>query len=222
MPTTVIQLFKQAGLTFHGQVKCGQLINSRACGFYVVALTDDIEKLVCMDKPNFDDNAIEQWIKVVKSGGKQILIDNKVADLRSIQQRLEKFWLPDETIIYIGKAGPNKKRTIRKRVKEYYETKMGCDGKHAGGHWVNTLKNDSSLNVFYSEYLELDIEEKEEQLISYFMDNVSETTKEILLDKVNCYPFANKELYRKSLGAKIRKMHKLNNQTIDCDKLWKK
>ena len=219
MPTTITQLFKTTGLTFSGQVRWGELINSKACGFYVVALTDNIDKLVCMDKPDFSDNAIQKWIELIKTGGKQIQLDNKVADLTGIKKRLEHFWFSDEIIVYIGKAGPNKKRTIRKRVKEYYETTLGCDGKRAGGHWVNTLQNVSSLNVFYSEYSGLDIEEKEEQLISYFMQNVSEKTKINLFDKVNCYPFANKELYRKSLRTKIRKDHRLNNQTIDCDKL---
>ncbi len=218
MPTTIKELFKQTGLTYSGQAKWGQLVNSSACGFYVVAISNDIDKLVCLDKPIFNDRAIEQWIKLVKSGGKQILIDKRVADLISIKQRLEKFWFPDETIVYIGKAGPNKSRTIRKRIKEYCETKLGCDGKHAGGHWINTLQSISSLNVFYSEYSGLDIDEKEEQLISYFMNNVSNMTKENLFDKVNCFPFANKELYCKSLGTKKRKVHRLNNQTIDCNK----
>ena len=219
MPTTITQLFKHVGLTLGGQVKWGQLISSKSCGFYIVAFTSDIDELVCLDKPNFSDKAIKQWIELVKLGGSQIQLDNKVADLAGLKQRLGKFWFPDETIVYIGKAGPNKARTIRKRVKEYYETILGCDAKHAGGHWINTLTNVSSLNVFYSEYSGLDIEEKEEQMISYFMNNVSDTTKENLFDSVSCYPFANKELYRKSLRTKIRKTHGLNNQTIDCDKL---
>ncbi len=219
MPTTIKELFVKTGLTYSGQAEWGQLVNSNACGFYVVAISNDIDKLVCLNKPNFSDKAIEQWIKLVKSGGKQILIDKRVADLNGIKQRLEKFWFPDETIVYIGKAGPNKRRTIRKRIKEYYETKLGCDGKHAGGHWINTLQDISALNVFYSEYLGLDIDEKEEQLISYFMNNVSNISKESLFDKVNCFPFANKELYRKSLRTKTRKVHRLNNQTIDCDKI---
>lgn len=219
MPTTITQLFNQAGLTISGQVKWGQIINSRACGFYVVALTNNADELVCTDKPNFSDEAIKQWIELVKSGGKQIQLDNRTADLDDIKKRLEKFWFADETIVYIGKAGPKKSRTIRKRVKEYYETPLGCDKKHAGGNWVNTMINVSSLNVFYSEYSGIDIEEKEETMISYFMENVSETTKANLYDKVNCYPFANKELYRKSLKSKTKKVHGLNYQTIDCTKL---
>ncbi|MFZ4797121.1 MAG: hypothetical protein ACOYMA_06475 [Bacteroidia bacterium] len=219
MPTTITKLFKHVGLAINGQVKWGELINSRACGFYVVALTNDSEKLTCSNKPLFNDNAIQQWIERVNSGGKQIQLDYKIADLTSIKERLGHFWFPDETIIYIGKAGPNKKRTIRKRVNEYYKTLLGCDKPHAGGHWINTLQNVSSFNIFYAEYSGLDIDEKEEQLISYFMDNISDETKEILFDKTNCFPFANKELYRKSLKTKIRKEHGLNNQTVECDKI---
>lgn len=219
MPTTITKLLKQNGLPLSGKVKWGESIDSRSCGFYIVALTNQEEKLEFTDKPIFNDNAIKQWIELIKSGGKQILLGEKVATLTDIKQRLQNFWLPDETIVYIGKTGPNVKRTIRKRVNEYYKTILGCDAPHAGGHWLNVLQNLSSLNVFYSEYSGLDIDEKEEQLITYFMDNVSKTTKEKLWDKINCYPFANKELYRKSIQTKTRKNHGLNNQTVACDKL---
>jgi hypothetical protein len=219
MPTTITKLFKETGLPMSGQVKWGESINSRACGFYVVALTNNADKLECIDKPIFNDKAINQWLELIKSGGKQILLGEKVANSTDIKQRLQKFWFPDETIVYIGKAGPNKKRTIRKRINEYYNTILGCDAPHAGGHWINVLNNLSSLNVYYSEYSGLDIDEKEEQLITYFMNNVSKTTKENLWDKINCYPFANKELYRKSMQTKTRKNHGLNNQTVACDKL---
>jgi hypothetical protein len=216
MPTKVKDLFNHFGLPIHGQVNWGELINSSERGFYVVALTPEKDKLVCMSKPTFDLNVIQKWIDLIESGGKQILIDDNVANIQTLTQRLERFWLPDETILYIGKAGPSKKRTLRQRVKEYYQTVLGCDKKHAGGNWINCLSNIKSLTVYYSEYSGQDIEEKEEQLIDYFMRNVSEQTKRQLLDPINSFPFANKEINRKSVRQKIRKAHGISNQTVTC------
>ncbi|MBS1735812.1 MAG: hypothetical protein JSS98_04315 [Bacteroidetes bacterium] len=222
MPTTVEELFKSSKLTLFAQIKWGQKIPLRKCGFYVVAISDKADELICHAKPQIDNNEIGKWIDVVKQGGKTILIDKKPGDVVSIKNRLEKLWLPDETILYIGKAGPTKKRTVEKRLQEYYETKLGSKRKHAGGHWLNVLSNLSSLNVFLAEYPEKDINEKEEQLISYFMEKVSNETKANLHDGNNCYPFANKEIYRLILKTKVKKRHGLNNQVVDCGKNWRK
>ena len=93
---------------------------------------------------------------------------------------------------------------------------MGCNKKHAGGQWLHLLGKISLLNIYYSEYPGTDIMEKEEMLILSFMNSVSIRTKENLLDPMNCYPFANKELHRINDRRKIRKIHGLSNQTIEC------
>lgn len=221
MPTTVENLFDHFGLTLHGQTRWGQRIRFKKCGFYVVALSDKFDQSTCSNKPELNNEEIVKWINVINSGGKSIIIDKVVADLASIRNRLEQLWLPDETILYIGKAGPNKRRTVEKRLHEYFDTKFGSKKWHAGGHWLNSLKNLDSLNIYYTSYQDLDIDVIEEQMISYFMQNVSETTKKALHDPDNCYPFANKEVHFKTLNMKIRKNHGFENQTIDCGKDWK-
>jgi hypothetical protein len=222
MPTTPIEIFKHVGLEIQGQVKWNYAIPVDKCGLYVVALTDKSNIIKCNDIPFFSDLAFDNWLLTVKSGNKNILIDNKPADRNSLKQRLMEFWLPDETIVYIGKAGPNKRRTLKKRVDEYYDTKLGSNKRHAGGHWINVLQNVNDLTVYYCEYTEKDIEEKEEEMILYFMDNVSDSTKALLRDKINCYPFANKEIHKHSIRSKIKKDHGLNNQAIYCGQDWKK
>ena len=213
MATSVIELFNYFNLTIHGQVKWNTKINSNKCGVYVIALTNDRDKLITTDEANFNDNAINRWIELVKTGGKTLLIDGKQATTDLIKKRLSQFWFPDETIVYIGKAGPTIKRTLKVRVNEFYKTKLGCDRKHAGGHWLNTLQNISSLNIFYSE-ANPDIEE---EMISYFCERVSESTKAKLYDCINRFPFANKELNKSN-----RKKHGFSNQTINCGGNWKK
>lgn len=217
MPTKISQLFNENGLTCQGQVGWGQSIDSSSNGFYVLALTDNMDELVSMPYPDFNDAEIQGWINRIKSLGKHIQLDENIADLESIKTRLTQFWFPDETILYIGKAGPSILRSIGKRVNEYYTTPLGCKRPHAGGNWVNALKNISSLNIFYSQYTG-DIEEKEQELISYFNKYVSETTREKLFDQINCFPFANKEIYLKSQRKKVRKQHGFKYQTVKCSR----
>ncbi len=212
MATKVTDIFNHFGLTIHGQIKWGNKITSTSCGIYIIAITDDRDKIVTIDKPIFNDKEINDWINLVSSGGKTLLIDKVPATIQSIKLRLEQFWLPDETIVYIGKAGPKVNRTLKKRLEEFYVTRLGCNKKHAGGHWLNTLQNLSDLNIFYSE-ADPDIEE---DMIKYFCGRVSCKTKEQLYDNINCFPFANKEL-----NKSVRKSHGFTNQTIEC-KTWKK
>jgi hypothetical protein len=188
----------------------------------VIALTDQPDSLVCNTKPDFCDSAFDSWLRTVNSGKKQILIDNLPADRESLKTRLSEFWLPDETIIYIGKAGPSRSRTLRKRVNEFYLTKLGCDKKHAGGHWLNVLQNINDLNVYYGIYTNDDIESLEEKMLTCFINNVSKESKLLLYDNTNCFPFANKEFHMHSLETKIKKNHGLKNQTIYCGQKWKK
>lgn len=213
MGTKVAEIFGHFDLTINGQVKWNEEVFSNKCGVYVIALTSDKNEIETLSEPLFNDSAIDNWIKLVAATNKSILVDKKQATTGLLKERLSKFWLPDETIVYIGKAGPTKKRTLKKRVNEFYETKLGCNKKHAGGHWLNTLKNINALNIFYSE-TDPSIEEK---MIEYFRLNVSEKTKERLLDQENCFPFANKEKNKSE-----RKKHGILNQTIDCGNKWKK
>ena len=53
----------------------------------------------------------------------------------SLADRLAGFWLPDEVVLYIGRAGPRKDIGVSElsdRVDEYYTTPLGARSPHAG------------------------------------------------------------------------------------------
>lgn len=222
MPTTPCELFKKVNLKIQGQVDWGKPIPSDDCGLYVVAVTNKPDYLIYEPTANLKYACIDSWIQTIIDGGKQILIDGKPADRTFLKERISKFWLPDETIIYIGKAGPSKKRSLRVRVNEFYHTRMGCDGRHAGGNWVNLLSNLDSYSVYYSSYLNSDVEVLEEAMLEYFMECVSIETRKKLYDHETCLPFANKEIHRSALGTTIRKRHGIGNSTVDCGGSWRR
>lgn len=225
MPTTIREILNEFNLEISGQVNWGQKITSKKCGLYFVAITNNANKLEYWENPKLNETEIQKWIELIQKCWKTLTVDKKPATITDIINRLNSLWLPDETILYIGKAGPTKTRTIGKRVNEYFKTRLGCNKKHAGGNWINTLSELNKLTVFYSEF-ELSeyhrIEEIETKMIEYFSNNVSDKTKNGLVDKINCFPFANKEIHYKEKGTKVRKNHGFGSQTIDCGKNWKK
>jgi len=225
MPTTIREILDEFDLEISGKVKWGQKISSKKCGLYFVTITNDPDKLECWENPKINETEVQKWIELIQQCGKVLSVDKKPASKTDLINRLNALWLPDETILYIGKAGPTKTRTIGKRVNEYFKTRLGCNKKHAGGNWVNVLSELNELTIFYSEF-ELSeyhrIEETETKLIEYFTNNVSAKTKNRLIDKTNCFPFANKEIHYKEKKTKIRKNHGLEDQTIDCSNNWKK
>jgi hypothetical protein len=48
--------------------------------------------------------------------------------------QVARWWLPDEPIVYIGKA-----TKLSGRVRDYYKTPLGAPKKHGGGRWLKTL-----------------------------------------------------------------------------------
>jgi len=103
-----------------------------------------------------------------------------------IIDRLKSFWLPDENILYIGKA-----TSLRQRVRQYYNTPLGDRRPHAGGHWIKTL---STLSQTFVHYGEVDSPGKSEsEMLQAFVDGVSEHSIRGLLDPRYPFPFANLE-----------------------------
>lgn len=199
MPTYVNQIFQGAGKEVLGQVKWGQKINCNAPGVYVVAMTNYVDKMICCDEAQISKKFVNDWVNYVP----KILLDNSKPKTEELVKRLKMFWIPDETILYIGKAGTS----LKTRVDQYYRTKLGDPKPHRGGHWIKTLENLSDLNIFWTTSEGETAHDVEDRFLNIFVQNVSQESKKILLDPDHPFPFANLE-YPKG----TRKNHGLQNQ----------
>lgn len=138
------------------------------------------------DRPNFDDQQIKLWIGKLS----KFQVDGNLATLTNIKNRLDDFWLPDESILYIGKAPTRKSESgISKRVSEYFTTIIGNNGPHSGGQWIKALKDLNTFTVYYAACDKPG--EVEHKMLEFFMSNVSTTTLANLYDKQLPVPFAN-------------------------------
>jgi hypothetical protein len=156
-------------------------------GIYVISSSSDPDKnLGTSLKPIFNEIQIKNWIQKLPD----FQIDGLKPTLEVVKKRLEDFWLPDENVLYIGKAPKRKNgEAIGNRIREYYITELGNGSPHSGGQWIKTLKNLNSFFVYYGYTSSSD--DIERKMLTSFMDGVSDETKRILRDKSLPLPFAN-------------------------------
>ena len=170
MPITVSELVKSAELKIDGIVPWGSLPDEERPGLYVVALSEKAEELICLDKAPISCSAVESWIERVEL----MRIDKQVPTVGKIVERLSEFWLPDETILYIGQTN----RPLWIRIRELYYQVLGKSSRHCGGHWLKALDNLKSMFIYYS-VLETGHREAEDCLLAKFND--AARTKKILI-----------------------------------------
>lgn len=190
MPITIQQIFSNFGITEIKKVKWGIAINEEQEGVYIVSTSNSqFENNGCLPQPEFNDSQLTKWIQKLPD----FEIDSNKVTEDSIKKRLSQFWLPDESILYIGKAPLRKKGGgIGNRVKEYYKTDIGNKSPHSGGQWIKCLKNLDNLYVYYATCDNSDYIER--KMLYYFMQNVSVETLDLLYDKNMPLPFANLRL----------------------------
>lgn len=187
------------------KVKWGTLIDTQEEGVYIISLSDrnDLNKPLSLFPISM--TILELWIN--KVGG--FKVDKKLTfDSKTIADRLSRFWIEDESILYIGKAPIRKNgKGLGNRVKEYYNTSFGEKGGHSGGHWIKILKN---LNDCYVYFIECSDSSKYESLmLKEFGNNISNLSRLKLAETGVILPFANLED-----GNKKRKKHGLGHMKV--------
>lgn len=183
MPLTINKLFEIITTEKVYKVKWETAPHFNIPGVYAVSLSDNPdENLNIMPTPSFDVHQTLAWIKTCP---KIQMDDAKVSNFKLLQERLAQFWFHNENIFYIGKAGTS----LRTRVSQYYSTKIGAGSPHSGGQWIKTLSNLNESYVYYCQSAQPDVDE--EKMLHFFMDKISESTKEKLRDPYLPLPFAN-------------------------------
>jgi hypothetical protein len=184
VPSTVRDLFAAAGLQPAGVVPWGDDVSERGSGAYVVALTGDPGSLgACLKTCPLSIPTLEDWLEVRP----ELRLDGDRPSVEELAERLGAIWLPDEVVLYVGLAG----KSLRSRVRQYYETQLGAKRPHAGGHFLKTLSNLNELSVHWAPTS--GVVEAEDKMLDAFCASVSEETRMTTLDPDHPFPFANLE-----------------------------
>jgi len=144
----------------------------------------------------FNNTQMRLWMNAPS-----MTLNSKKPFIDELQKQLSKFWILDESIFYIGKA---EKQSLQTRVSQFYRHKVGKRSPHKGGYWLKLLVD---LSNYYIHILPTEnSHEIEEQMLQYFIENVSDKAKMKLIDKELCLPFANLQL-----RSGVIKKHGLKN-----------
>jgi hypothetical protein len=181
MPSTVDALLRDAGLRWVGAVRWRERPPLGEPGVYLVARAKDPAALPANLAAPLSPAALEQLLARCP-----VTVDGVLAGPHRLAARLAAFWLPDESVIYIGKAGGS----VADRVGAYYHTPVGAvRGPHKGGWFIKTL---AILDTLWVHVAPADHPEQAEQrLIEAFCAGVSSATRAALHDPEHPLPFAN-------------------------------
>jgi len=201
MPTDINRMFIDVlGRKADGEIKWSQIMDSnipRKIGVYVISLNEP----VC--SPEFCDVAISQWMNRAAN----MTIDGLAPTIESIKTRLSGFWYRDEIILYIGQTSRGQ-QNLRRRLRQFYNHQLGNGRPHSGGLWIKTLSNINHLNVHWAIVENGDPYKSEQEMLGYFLERVSEESRQRLFDQDLPIPFANLKY------KNIIKKHGFRNQTI--------
>jgi hypothetical protein len=183
VPTTVRQAFRSAGLEPAGVVGWGEVPDTPQAGVYVVALTADPDSLngVIPEAP-LARQPFSRWLTVRPD----LTLDGQRPTENELVARITAFWLPDEVILYIGKAA-----ALSRRVADYYSTPIRARRPHAGGYFLKLLENLDQLFVHYAPCD--DPAGAEDQMLAAFCASISPGSLRTLRDPAHPFPFANLE-----------------------------
>jgi hypothetical protein len=181
---TVRTIFDAAGLDPAGPLPWNKPPPSALPGVYAVSTSQDPDDETGLDHCPIDRDAVRSLLSVRP----EAMVDGEPATEESVAERLGAMWLPNAPVLYIGVAGTS----LRKRVAEYYRTRIGARAPHAGGWPIKMLSNPGDLWVHYAASAEPGVAEL--AMLRAFASAVVPEQRSSLIDPELALPYANLEL----------------------------
>jgi transcription elongation factor GreA len=124
---------------------------------------------------------VGKWIERVEG----LRLDGEVPTSKALAARIGSFWLPSQTVLYIGISDAS----VARRVAAMAKTELGDRRPAAGGHWLKTLRSLDGLKVWWAATAAT--EEYEDALLAAFAAGVPEADLAGLPDRSVVLPWAN-------------------------------
>ncbi len=174
-PLSAPGLLREVGLLPDGPLPWGRPVPGRSPGVFLVELPAPLPTAP------IELTRVGKWLEHVPG----LLLDGARPTSRALSARLASFWLPSQTVLYVG-ATP---ATISGRLAAMGRTTLGDRRPYAGGHWLMTLRALPSTRVWWAATEA--VEEYEDALLSAFAASVPATDRADLRDSEVVLPFAN-------------------------------
>jgi transcription elongation factor GreA len=172
--TGAAELFRSIGLRPDGPGVLGRPVREGGAGVYVVELTAPLARAP------MEPTRLWKWIE----GLPDFRLDGERPTPKALAARLASFWLPSETVVFIGAA----EGSLGGRIAALERHVLGDRRPHPSGQWLKTLAVDG-LRVWWA--VTPAHEEYEDALLTAFADGVAPAERAALPDPELVLPFAN-------------------------------
>jgi transcription elongation factor GreA len=171
------ELLRSVGLMPDGPAVLGRPAGAGAPGVYVVELSTP------RATAPIDMVRVGKWIERVPG----LRLDGRRPTSRQLAARLGGFWLPAQTIVFVGSSTG----TVAGRLRALDAHLLGDAKPHAAAQWLKALRADvvGQLRVWWT--VTDAPEEYEDALLETFADALTEADRAPLLDQSVVLPWAN-------------------------------
>ena len=176
-------LFRAVGLTPDGPARWGAPVRVAGAGVFVVEWPAPLEHAPV------DISAVGTWLARVET----LRVDGERPTGKGLAARLAAWWLPGETIVYLGSA-----KALGRRVEALTATPLGDARPNPAGQWLKALRGFEGTRLWWAATDAA--EEYEDALLEAFAAGVPATATAALPDASLVLPFAN----RRRPGGKLR------------------
>ena len=161
-----LDLFGAHGLRLRDSSPWGVPIRHSVPGVYIVGLHRDPADRAGLAEAPIDLAALREW--QVRVPG--LRLRGEPVEPDALAAHLAQWWLPNTSVLYIGKAGTS----LKTRVHQFVKTPIGAAGPHRGGQWLKTLRNNAGLTVHYAVMTDgAKPEPLEDAMLSWFVQQYS-------------------------------------------------
>jgi transcription elongation factor GreA len=168
-------LLRSVGLLADGPMVWGRPVPAQGPGIFV------IESLAPLAAAPIEMTRVGKWIERVET----LRLDGERPTSRALAARLGSFWLPSQTVLYIGSSDAS----VGRRVAAIARTELGDRRPAAGGHWLKTLRSLDGVKVWWARTAAT--EEYEDALLAAFAAGVPDDERSLLPDPGVVLPWAN-------------------------------
>ena len=173
--TEAAALLRSVGLLADGPAVWGRPVPAQGPGVFIIELGAPLATAP------IELTRVGKWIERVES----LRLDGERPGSRAVAARLASFWLPSQTVLYIGTSDVS----VGRRVAAMAKTELGDRRPASGGHWLKTLRSLDRVRVWWAPTAAT--EEYEDALFSAFADRIPESDLAALGDRTVVLPWAN-------------------------------
>ena len=173
--TTAPALLRSVGLMADGPAQWGRPVPAPGPGVFIV------EQPAPLPSAPIELTRVGKWIERVET----LRLDGERPTSKALAARLASFWLPSQTVLYVGSS----EASVRRRLAAIAATELGDRRPFAGGYWLKVLRGLDATRIWWAATTAT--EEYEDALLEAFAGGVPDVERAWLHDPLVVLPFGN-------------------------------